>query len=125
MGIIPNTPDTPQTPTDAERGLLASFKLGDGQKREILQAYEDAPVGLIEVAFACRDYGRERGNTGAGLLMHRVRRGDHFDLEIRLTAEPDAGPKITGWRFVRGSHGSTFVRDSYGTDLPPKGTQLH
>jgi hypothetical protein len=27
--------------------------------------------------------------------------------------------RYTGWRFVRGSHGSTFVEDPLGTDRPP------
>lgn len=29
------------------------------------------------------------------------------------------GPKVTGWREVRGSHGSTVVPDPFGTDRPP------
>jgi hypothetical protein len=105
--------------------VLASFKLGDAQKLEVMQAYEDAPVGLMEVAVDSREYGLERGNTGAGLLMHRIRRGDHFDLELSLTRDANDGPALTGWRHVRGSHGSTFVKDPAGVDLPPKGTQLH
>jgi hypothetical protein len=85
LDSIPHPPDTATAPTLTERGVLASFKLGDGQKREVLQAYQDAPVGLMEVAAGCREYGLKRGNTGAGLLMHRIRRGDHFELELRLT----------------------------------------
>lgn len=30
------------------------------------------------------------------------------------------GPRKTGWRFVRGSHGSTYVPDPEGTDTPPR-----
>jgi hypothetical protein len=31
------------------------------------------------------------------------------------------GRKITGWRWMRGTHSGTYVRDPYGTDEPPKG----
>lgn len=36
-------------------------------------------------------------------------------------ARDGPGPRRTGWRFVRGSHGSTYVQDPDGTDTPPKG----
>lgn len=28
-------------------------------------------------------------------------------------------PRVTGWRFARGSHGGTWVEDPAGTDRPP------
>ena len=43
--------------------------------------------------------------------------------EILQVLDPQSAPappaKRTGWRFVRGTHGSTFVRDDDGTDQPP------
>ena len=82
-----------------------------------MRAFEDAPKGLLIVARRARDYGKARGNLGAGLLMFAIKRGDHFEAELRL--EQDAGTKKTGWRKVRGSHGEGWVRDPDGTDTPP------
>jgi hypothetical protein len=43
---------------------------------------------------------------------------NNWELAKRLTA-PRAKPK-TGWKIVRGSHGSTHIRDPEGTDEPPR-----
>lgn len=37
-----------------------------------------------------------------------------------ITAAAD-GKRITGWRWERGTHAGTFIRDPYGTDTPPRG----
>lgn len=39
---------------------------------------------------------------------------------LRRAHAPPA-QRITGWRWVRGTHGSTYVEDPVGTDSPPKG----
>lgn len=83
----------------------------------MLRAFEDAPKGLITVAQEARDYGAARHNTGAGLLMHRIKQGEHFDAELSI--EGSDGP-ITGWRRVRGSHGEGWVEDPRGRDRPPR-----
>ena len=45
-----------------------------------------------------------------------------IDLKlVSVTKTPRRGgkpPKVTGWRFVRGSHGGTFIQDPEGTDYP-------
>ena len=106
--------------TDVERDLLRTFNLTVPQKRVVTRALEDAPNGTIEIAQECIRYGLELGNTGAGLLIHRIRRGDHFDAQLaRMPREP-RGPRPTGWRYVRGSHGETYVRDPQGVDVPPR-----
>jgi hypothetical protein len=43
--------------------------------------------------------------------------------EILQRANPQPqSPHITGYRFVRGTHGSTYVRDPEGTDKLPGGS---
>lgn len=39
-------------------------------------------------------------------------------------SEPEKPPRVTGYRFVRGTHGSTYVRDPEGTDKLPAGMQV-
>lgn len=38
-----------------------------------------------------------------------------------ISPKKKPGPNVTGWRFVRGSHGTSYVRDPAGTDRPPAG----
>jgi hypothetical protein len=100
-----------------ELALIESFGLHETQLETALAAFREAPRGLIVVALDSRKIGAARGNTGAGLLMHRIRRGDHYDEELAL--EPPK-PKRTGWRRVRGSHGETWLQDPQGTDVLPR-----
>jgi hypothetical protein len=53
----------------------------------------------------------------AGLLIRRLRDGDHMRHLRR-------GEKRTGWRWVRGTHSGTYVRDPKGTDVLPPGYDL-
>jgi hypothetical protein len=112
-GIIPDL-------SQVEQALINSFGLTDAQRATIDGAFHDAPQGLIVVALACRSYGHQRGTTGAGLLMNRVGKGEHFDEELKLNPEPKR-PRVTGWRYARGSHSGTYVHDPSGTDVPPHG----
>ena len=112
--------DDEQAPTETDPGtaLLDAFGLTAGQRREVDAARADAPEGLLVVARESRRYGAKRGNSGAGLLMHRIKRGDHYEAELALEPEAERA-RITGWRYVRGSHGSTYLQDPEGTDVPP------
>jgi hypothetical protein len=44
-------------------------------------------------------------------------------LEERLWRGGEDRTRPTGFRFVRGSHGGTYVRDPAGTDVLPAGAQ--
>jgi hypothetical protein len=44
-------------------------------------------------------------------------------LEERLYRGRESSERRTGFRFKRGSHGGTYVRDREGTDLLPAGHQ--
>ncbi|MBA3348299.1 MAG: hypothetical protein H0T13_07030 [Actinobacteria bacterium] len=44
-------------------------------------------------------------------------------LEERLWRGGEDRSRATGFRFVRGSHGGTYVRDRAGTDVLPAGAQ--
>lgn len=78
-------------------------------------AFLVSPSGLERCAYAARALGRRYGNQGAGLLLTMIRRGEH-------ALEPDESVRrVTGWRFVRGSHSGTYVPDPQGTDPLPKG----
>lgn len=110
------------TPEIAE--LFKSFGLTRAAKVQLHDAWLDEPEAVERIARECAIYGRERGNVGAGLLLTRLRRGDHYPamfITPMASEAVTAAPRYTGWRFVKGSHGSTFVRDPEGVDLPPKG----
>ena len=102
---------------DTEAALVRSFGLTDSQVATVERAYTEAPQGLMVVALESKNYAAARGNTGAGLLMHRIYRGEHYDEELALDPERK---RRTGWRYVRGSHAGTFVEDSEGTDELPR-----
>jgi hypothetical protein len=44
-------------------------------------------------------------------------------LEDRLWRKGEQRERRTGIKFVRGTHGGTFVRDPEGTDILPAGAQ--
>jgi hypothetical protein len=44
-------------------------------------------------------------------------------MEQRLWRAGEDRTRTTGFRFVRGSHGGTYVRDPDGTDVLPAGAQ--
>jgi len=47
-------------------------------------------------------------------------KGSHREpVDKSLQKRAARSAKRTGWRFVRGSHGSTYVPDENGTDRPP------
>ncbi len=101
--------------TKSDRELLASFGLSPRQKVEVWQAWQESPEGTERCALRARSEGRRSGLRGAGLLLTMIRAGEHLDA-------PDASaPRYTGYRFVRGTHSGTYVRDAHGTDPLPEG----
>ena len=102
--------------TTTERAFIESLGLTASQTTTVEKAITDAPAGAWVVLHESREYGRVRGNTGAGLLMHRIARGDHFDVELELDG---SRRRRTGWKLVRGSHAFTYIPDPDGTDVPP------
>jgi hypothetical protein len=104
-----------QAPLDQLAAELQNFAFSSSQLHEIWQAHLAAPEGVQRCARQAQAYGAARGNNGAGLLLTMLRRGDHLH-------QPDpAQPRITGWRFVRGTHSGTYIEHPEGTDeLPPR-----
>lgn len=98
--------------------LIASFGLTAIQSRQATAAAEAAPNGFLVVARKCRAYGTANGTSGAGLLMHLLGLGEHFDVELQLLedAAPVAPKRKTGKRFVRGTHWRGLIDDPDGTD---------
>jgi hypothetical protein len=92
--------------------------LNDRQARQAVTAAHDAPNGFLVVARKCRAYGNAKGNTGAGLLMYLLGRGEHFAIELQMLddAAPEPVKKKTGKRFVRGTHWHGLIDDPDGTD---------
>lgn len=45
-------------------------------------------------------------------------------LEERLWRSGERRERPTGFRFKRGSHSGTWIRDPEGTDVPPPGVQV-
>lgn len=104
---------SPLTP-DERAALLEPFKLGAMQRDAVFAALRDAPTGTLIVIAESRKYGLSRGNTGAALLMHRIGKGEHLDIDFA----PDRGAPVTGYMRVRGSHGETTIKHPEGTDPP-------
>lgn len=99
---------------EKDSNLLASFHLSRKGKREVWDAWQADPEGVELCALRARSIGKRNGTTGGGALVVMIRRGEHLQK-----ADPSARV-VTGYRFVRGSHSGTFVRDPAGTDrLPP------
>ena len=97
------------------RELLQSFKLRRSGKAKVWAAFLDNPDGLVRCANEARLYAARNGGTGAGLLITMIDRGEHL-----TTLDPTARRR-TGWRFVKGTHSGTYVRDPRGTDPLPAG----
>lgn len=98
--------------------LLRSFNLRPRQKRPVLDALMENADGVEDCALRAQAIGNRNGNTGAGLFLTMIRDGEHLK-----TFDPNAR-RITGWRFVRGTHSGSYVRDRLGTDLLPEGHQV-
>src|SRR6478735_8870911 len=86
-----------QDPREEARRLLAPFAITDERaRREVWTAWNVNPEGVERCVLDARVHGKRSGNTGAGLLVTMIRRGDHL-IEADPTAE-----RITGWRWVTG-----------------------
>lgn len=105
--------DAEQLRSEARR-LFPPFGFTEAQKREVWEAFRANPDGVERCALRARATGKRNGNTGAGLLLEMLRRGDHG-----ATFDPTAR-QITGWRFDRSTASGVYVEDPEGTDpLPP------
>lgn len=104
--------------TQAQCDLLSSFRLTRQQKAEVWAAWLASPDGTERCCLQAQAEGARRGNTGAGLLLTVLRRGDH------LADRSEVGRRVTGWKWVRGTHSGTYVRDPSGTDPLPAGYDL-
>lgn len=69
-----------------------------------------------QVSEAARTYGRVFGDVA----MTPTAIAANWTTLTRARDGPRPG-RVTGWRFARGSHGSTYVPDPAGTDVLPRG----
>ncbi len=70
--------------------LLRSFQLHGAARVEVRDAWLASPDGTRRCAQEARAYGARHGNSGAGLLLTMIRRGDH--LQDSLPAGTDVLP---------------------------------
>ncbi len=91
------------------RDCLSPLGLTPTQKREAWREFHSCPDGVERIALAAL-----AGDRPAALFLDKLRRGEH-------ELEPHRPTRFTGWRFVRGSHSGTYVRDPRGTDRLPEG----
>ena len=92
--------------------LLAPLHLTAGQHALALAAWKENPEGVERCATDALATGRAPG----ALFATMIASGEH-------KREPNgtSGKRITGWRWVRGSHSGRYVEDPKGTDNPPPG----
>lgn len=102
--------------TIEQQRLISAFGLTGDQRAEVAKAFEQHPAGTELCAHRAQAEGLKNRNTGAGLFLTMIRRGDH------ILPPPSSKPerRITGWRFQRGSHSGSYVTDPAGTDPPPQ-----
>lgn len=98
-----------------QAALLRSFALTRAQRREVWAHWQDCPEGVERVALDAREIATRNGNSGAGLFLHMLRKGEQFEAVLADRR------RITGWRWTRGTHGETWIRDPKGRDIPPRG----
>jgi hypothetical protein len=97
------------TQRDQAEDTFTALDLDGAGLLEAWTAYEANPDGTIRTAITASS-----GRNPSGLFLHLIRKGNHLK-------PPRQGRKLTGWRFARGSHGGTYVKDPLGTDPLPKG----
>jgi hypothetical protein len=108
--------------TLAQRGLLVSIWLEYAAGNTQLRT-SDIPSLVLQKL----PRNSLRSLSDAGLIrivaskpLARARVEKEKDLPKKVSKK-EPGSKLTGWRFVRGSHGVTYVKDPAGTDQPPAG----
>lgn len=86
--------------------LFLELCLDEAGMEKAWACFEENPQGVIEIAYSSFE-----GRRPGGLFLHRLLAGEHKAYR----------GKRTGWRFVRGTHSGTYVRDhENGRDpLPP------
>jgi hypothetical protein len=86
-----------------------TFKFTDRQWEEVWEAFQAEPDSCERLALRAMS-----GQNPVALFLSELRAGAHL--------EPEHVPvRYTGWRFVRGSHGGSYVRDPRGLDRLPAG----
>ena len=90
--------------------LFAELELVGPAEHEAWTAFDSNQQGTIRCARKALG-----GRSPAGLFLHMIRQGEHMKPGRRQ------GKRRTGWRWVRGTHGGTFVPDDKGTDHLPAG----
>lgn len=98
-----------------DQALLRSFNLSTRGRSKVGDALALSPEGTLRCAREAALYASRHGGTGAGLLVTMLERDEH----LQDSQTPQRRP--TGWRFVRGTHSGTYVRDRKGTDPLPAG----
>jgi hypothetical protein len=111
--------------TDAERGLLVSLWLEYARANGVLS------TRWLHVRLKVRVYKRHLERlSDAGfielsaskpLALARARVETETEKEPPLPPRRRGGQKITGWKNVRGSHGTSTIPDPFGTDPAPVG----
>lgn len=71
-------------------------------------AFDAHPKGTVQIALESFE-----GRNPSGLFLFFVGRGEHM--------RRNGGKKRTGWKWQRGTHSGTYVRDPRGTDPLPMG----
>jgi hypothetical protein len=88
--------------------LFAEMDLQGAGLLEAWTAYDTNETGTIRCAIKAQE-----GRRPGGLFLHMIRQGDHLKVVKKQ--------RRTGYRWVRGTHGGTYVRDVKGTDSLPGG----
>lgn len=110
--------------TDAERGLLVlvwiEFARSDGRIKTGSITNHSRNKSRSRALKRLNDAGWIEFSASRPLALARAR----VETEKRRPPKPPVErgvrkSKKTGWRIVRGSHGTTHVRDPDGTDRPP------
>lgn len=92
---------------------IAEFSLPKRHLDDARMCFEECPEGFM----ACVQKAL-RLDRPSGTLVAMLKRDQHLEP---LYAEIDKADPVTGWRFVRGTHGGTYARDPEGQDKLPKG----
>jgi hypothetical protein len=94
---------------DMAAALFREMRLTDEGLRLAWLAFNENEEGTVEIALAAFE-----GRNPAGLFTFKREQGEHLVTR-------GGGERRTGWRFRRGTHSGTYVRDPKGTDVLPAG----
>ncbi len=106
-----------------ERGKVSNRyrTISDARRKKIQCRLREFTVDelLLAISNVAKDPWPERAHNDDLTIILRSR--EQVDKFLEMTSQPATnGRGVTGFRLVRGSHGSSYVRDPAGTDRPPK-----